>query len=83
MSPVANPFHPAADPRDALAYCEGAVRADRWWDAAGVSEHWPLTTAEAAELWEKVKAAAGLDRAAGLPMFGPADPTTGGPLPDE
>lgn len=50
MNPTANPFHPAADPRDALVRCEQAVRVNGWFERANVAEHWPLSTAEAALL---------------------------------
>ncbi len=53
----ANPFSPSADPRDSLEYCELAIRAEGWFDDAGIVEHWPLSTAEAVQLL----AAAGYD----------------------
>jgi len=45
-----HPMHPAADPRDAEAFCADAVRKDRWWELAGLPERWPLSTADAARL---------------------------------
>lgn len=51
MNPTAaNPFSPAADPRDSLEYCERAVRAEGWFAKAGIAERWPVTTAEAVQL---------------------------------
>jgi len=49
-NPTVNPFHPSADPRDELAFCEQALRNDRWFEKAGLAERWPVATAEAVKL---------------------------------
>lgn len=50
MKPTTNAFHPSADPIAAVERCAAALRADRWWERAGLVEHWPLTTDEAVQL---------------------------------
>lgn len=45
-NPTVNPFARAADPRDAVAVCEDSVRRAGMFAAAGLDEHWPLTTGE-------------------------------------
>lgn len=42
--------NPTGDPAADLQQCVAALRAANWWEKAGVAEHWPLTTDEAADL---------------------------------
>ena len=39
-----------SDPIDDLRQCEAAIRAAGWFRRSNLSEHWPLTTEQAAEL---------------------------------
>jgi len=45
-----NPFAATADPLDTLTFCERCISAENWFATAGIPEHWPLTTDEAADL---------------------------------
>ena len=42
--------NPAADPVDELELCAEAIRTSGWWDRCELTEQWPLTTEQAAEL---------------------------------
>lgn len=42
--------NPETDPIDDLSHCEQAIRAAGWWKRCELSEQWPLTTEQAAEL---------------------------------
>src|SRR5262245_15042694 len=54
MQPTATPLlgQNGNDPADELAAAVLNVRLAGWWDRAGLAEHWPITTEEAAQLFE-------------------------------